>query len=181
MEQQAVLHHVHEPAQDRVAPAEADDDSLEEPLLYEDGELAPALGADEDVISADEQADEVEEALVGDKFDAVFGAEEETAELESDMEIADDIAEPQEIAAEEEFLFDSSETDETLLEEDMEVDAEIEQEATAEDIPELMTFEDAGFEEIVDEEIEEIPEDAFVEIEEDTALIDVEEEIMFSD
>ncbi len=172
---------------------EADDDSDEEPLPFEDGELAPALAADGEEPTAEEQKDEEQEALVGDRFDAVFGADEEAVDLENDSEIIDDIAEPDELSdeealfdeeeladeevlfdeeelADEEILFDEEELAETTLEDEAEVEADVALDEATVDAPDLLAYEEAGFEEIVEEEIEEIPEEAFIATEDDAVL-----------
>lgn len=184
---------------------EADDDADEEPLPFEDGELAPALAADEDVSAEVEAEDELEEAIIGDKFDAVFGDDEVTADFESDIEITEpevadadefvsdieiaepevdetevtetEVAETEELVTEEDFDFDSEDVEETLLADDAtEAEVEFAPEEAVEDTSEFTAFEEAGFEEIVDEEIEEIPEEAFVTSEEDELLAEAPED-----
>jgi len=111
-----------------------DDDSEEEPLPYEDGELAPALAEEEDevVVAGEEPAtDEIdapaaEEDEVEEAFDDIFGEKEETVAEEEDVFTFDD--EPE--AGEEEALQgvdvetpedDESEEESLALEEDGEL------------------------------------------------------------
>ncbi|MFN2354186.1 MAG: hypothetical protein ABR512_06645 [Desulfopila sp.] len=126
---------------------EEDDDIEEEPLPEEDGELVPALAMDKD--DHDRlPVEEHDEQEVGDRFDALFGTEENDLQSEEE-ELVEDAREKSVVEA---FRPEKSEKGRFVFDDEAvadEKDRDAEQEAD--------DFDAAGFEEI--EEIEEIWDD----------------------
>ncbi len=139
-----------------------DDDSEEEELPFEDGELAPALATDDDSAAAfSEDVDDGAEADISDRFDEFFGTEEEKTEEESE--------EQRELAAfqaEEESEEELDPTAFQVIEEIDEPDADVfkvaeepeeDDEFRTEHTEERLDFEEDVFREIPSDEIEEFP------------------------
>lgn len=148
---------------------EEDEDGIEEePLPEEDGELAPALTMDED----DHErlpVQEDDEQEVGDRFDALFGREDD--EVEWQREAGEPVEAVQEESVAEPLAPEESELlfDDEVIADEQDKDAEEESE----------DFAAAGFEEIWDDDIEEIPEqsDFVAEYAQDTVLSSEEEDV----
>ena len=132
-----------------------DDDSEEEPLPLEDGEFAPALGSDD---ATDQHAelsfsDEAQEHETAERFDDLFGTSEEDVGTTTTQE--------DELSLDNEHVIEDVKEEDSLSSE-VELAAEEEQvgEGALDVAPEGVTdYAEAGFEEIWDEDIEEIPED----------------------
>lgn len=129
---------------------EADDESDEEPLPFEDGEVAPALSFEgdeepqEDVFVEEKAAEEISdesEMVVAD----IDSADDPVADLWQDAEDDDS------------SIADEAVTETAFTEQLQDIDDEIEPFQDAE------PFEEAGFEEIADDEIEELSEMSHVE------------------
>jgi pilus assembly protein FimV len=149
---------------------EEDDDGIEEePLPEEDGEIAPALAMDKDDHDDRLPVEKDDEQEVGDRFDALFGMEEDEDEAQSEA------GEPVEDLLEKSVVEPSRpEGSELLLDDEAVAD---EKDEGAEE--EFVDFAAAGFEEIWDDDIEEIPEkpDIVEEHAQDTVLGSDEEDI----
>lgn len=132
---------------------EDDDDSEEEPLLFEDdGEFAPALSSDEEFdFKAEEKIEEGAED-VADQFDAIFGDDQPSDTAIKDSADLQDTADS-----------DSGERDAVLDESDDADAAVLEPETFGE-----VAFEEAGFEEIAEDDLEEIPLEAIAELDEES-------------
>lgn len=125
-----------------------DDDSDEEPLSFEDGELAPALESEDDTDQHTELSfsGEAEEDEAAERFDDLFGTsgDGDTEEIQDDeLSFADEHVQ-EEVAEDDERVVD----------------------ATSDGVSD---YEEAGFEEIWDDDIEEIPEETLAAADEEIA------------